>query len=116
MEKGDYKLAFSTLVYVEVLDSKMPAAAGGKFKQFMTNRETVEVIAVDIRVAEKAQEIRNRTSIGTPDAVHIATAIVMGARLFHTFDERLLKLNEKNEVEGLSVTKCTIPGTSRKMV
>lgn len=113
VENGDYKLAVSTLLYVEVLESTMPGHAIEQFKKFMQNRQLVEIIAVDIRVAEKAQSIRNKSQrkIHVPDAIHIATAIVSGAKLFHTFDDGLLQLSGKDEVEGLTITPCDIPGT-----
>ena len=67
---------------------------------------------MDIRVAEKAQAFRNKSSrtLTTPDAVHIATAVLSGAKLFHTFDDRLLRLNGDDEVDGLAITACEIPG------
>lgn len=113
VENGDYKLAVSTLLYVEVLESTMPGHAIEQFKKFMQNRQLVEIIAVDIRVAEKAQSIRNKSQkkIHVPDAIHIATAIVSGAKLFHTFDDGLLQLSGKDEVDGLIITPCDIPGT-----
>ena len=79
----------------------------------MQNRKQVEVVTIDIRVAQKAQLIRNnsRKKLSTPDAVHIATAIVSGAKLFHTFDDGLLQLSGKDEVDGLTITPCDIPGT-----
>ncbi len=114
IEKGTYKLAVSTLIYVEVLECTMPEGAIEQFKKFMQNRQTLEIVAVDIRVAEKAQTIRNKSSkaIHTPDAIHVATAIVCGAKLFHTFDEKLLRLNGKDEVENLMITPCDVPGKS----
>ena len=113
VENGEYKLAVSTLLYVEVLESTMPGHAREQFKKFMQNRQMVEILAVDIRVAEKAQSIRNisQKKISVPDAVHIATAIVSGAKLFHTFDDGLLQLSGKDEVDGLTITACEIPGT-----
>lgn len=113
VENENYKLAVSTLLYVEVLENTMPGDAIERFKKFMQNRQMIEIIAVDIRVAEKAQSIRNKSQkkIHVPDAVHIATAIVSGAKLFHTFDDRLLQLSGKDEVEGLTITACDIPGT-----
>ena len=114
VENGRYKLAVSALLYVEVLESTMPGHAIDQFKKFMQNRQMIEIIAVDIRVAEKAQSIRNKSQkkIHVPDAVHIATAIVSGAKVFHTFDDDLLQLSKKNEVEGLTITACDIPGTN----
>lgn len=114
IKKRSFKLAVSTLLYVEVLESTMPAGAIEQFKKFMRNRQMIEIIAVDIRVAEKAQAIRNNSSrtLSTPDAVHMATAIVSGAKLFHTFDNGLLRFSGKDEVEGLTITACEIPGTN----
>ena len=114
VESGTSRLVVSTLLYVEVLESRMPAGAVEQFKKFMQNRHTVEIMAVDIRVAERAQAIRNNSSrvLSAPDAVHIATAILSGAELFHTFDEALLRLSGKDEVKGLTITACEIPGTN----
>lgn len=118
IEAKKYKLAVSTLVYVEVLECKMkmecemPEQAIKRFEDFMKNRNLVEVFAVDTRIAKRAQELRNRMlnekekKIGTPDAIHIATAIVSKAKQLHTFDEEILQLNGKDEVEGLVITDC----------
>lgn len=113
VEQDKYRIVVSTLAYVEVLESTMPEGTMKMFQQFMQNRKQVEVVTVDIRVAQKAQLIRNnsRKKLSTPDAVHIATAIVSGANLFHTFDDGLLQLSGKDEVEGLTITPCDIPGT-----
>lgn len=113
VESGAYRLAVSTLLYAEVLESAMPVPAIGQFEKFMQNRAMVSIVAVDIRVARKAQMIRDTLrkkgeSVTTPDAVHIATAIVSGAKFFHTFDDRLLRLNGKPEVDGLAITACDI--------
>lgn len=118
VENKHYKLVVSTLLYVEVLENTMPGHAIERFKKFMQNRQMIEIIAVDIRVAQKAQSIRNKSQkkIRVPDAVHIATAIVSGAKIFHTFDEHLLKLNRKDEVESLTITACNIPGMNRQLL
>lgn len=114
IEGGISKLVVSTLLYVEVLEGRMPTGAMEQFKKFMQNRQMIEIMAVDIRVAERAQAIRNNSSrvLSTPDAVHIATAVVSGAKLFHTFDDDLLRLSGRDEVHGLTITACEIPGTN----
>ena len=113
VESETYRLAVSTLLYAEVLESAMPASAIDQFEKLMQNRAMISIVAVDIRVARKAQMIRDKLrkkgeSVTTPDAVHIATAIVSGAKFFHTFDDRLLQLNGKPEVDGLAITACDI--------
>lgn len=101
------KWGFSTLVYAEVLESKRTEESVKQFKGFM-RREQVEVIAVSKRVAEKAGKIRDKSPVklSTPDAIHLATAIIVGAKVFHTFDDQLLRLDGKEEVNGLSITAC----------
>ena len=115
VQRGTCRLGVSTLVYPEVLETRMPSGAIETFRGFMQNKKEVEILAVDIRVAEKAQEIRNRCSttrkIKTPDAVHIATAIISGAKAFHTFDKGLLSWDGKDEVDRLSITTCHTQGT-----
>ena len=124
IEAKKYKLAVSTLVYVEVLECKMrmecetPEQAIKQFEEFMKNRNLVEVFAVDTRIAKRAQELRNRLNekgrnIKTPDAIHIATAIVSKAKQLHTFDDGILKLNGKDEVEGLVITACNMQGANQ---
>ena len=114
IEAGDYKVAVSSLLYVEVLERTMPRYAIERFNRFMQNREMIEILAVDIRIAQKAQIIRNRGvhAISVPDAVHVATAIVSKAKIFHAFDKDLRQLNGSNEVEGLAITDCSIPETN----
>lgn len=122
VDSGHYQLVVSTLVYVEVLERAMSPVAMEKFSEFMKNREKIRQIAVDVRVAKKAQEIRNRIhgrsqnkKISTPDAIHIATTIISGATLFHTFDDDLVALSGKDEIEGLAITRCDIPGATLSM-
>ena len=116
-----YRLVVSALIYAEVLESAMPVGAINQFEDFMKNREQVEVVAVDIRVAKKAQMIRNMShkngkKIRTPDAVHLATAVVSKAEFFHTFDELLLSLNGTQEAHGVAITRCEIPGIMPSLI
>ena len=74
---------------------------------------------VDLHVAQKAQKIRNlvpkSAKMSTPDAIHVATAIVSGATMLHTFDKGLLSLNGKDQVEGLTITACDVLGMKRSL-
>lgn len=120
LEAGYYNLIVSLLVYPEVLESRMSHEAITKFERFMQNREALGIFAVEQRVVKKAQTIRNRTPesakiISTPDAIHVATAIVSGANMLHTFDKGLLSLNGKAQVEGLTITACDVPGMQRSL-
>jgi len=111
-----YRLLASTLVYVEVLENRTPGGNLEKLHKFLDNIKMLKVAPVDFDIAKKAQDVRNRSArdpsvkaISTPDAVHLATAIINRAEVFHTFDEKLLLLNGSNEVDGLAITNCHIP-------
>ena len=116
IRNGHYALAVSTVIYPEVLESTMPPNAIKTFDKFMQNRADIAVVAVDIRVAQKAQEIRNKINLKTPDAIHIATAIINKATALHTYDDKMLKFNEKPQVDGLVITKCYITGQTRSLI
>ncbi len=111
IENGSHKLLVSALLYTEILECKMPGGAITKLDKFLQNRSHVKVMAVYAKVAKKAQSIRNKKlSVKTPDAIHLATAIVGKAYVFHTFDKGLLRLSGQSVVEGLAITPCRVPG------
>lgn len=120
ISKKQHGLIVSTLVYVEVLESKMSSTDIKKFESFMQNRKEVEIVAVDTQIARKARAIRdsgikNSKKISTPDAVHLATAIISGAGSLHTFDDILLSLNRTKEAEGIDITPCHASGITRSL-
>ncbi len=107
VDGGNYKLLVSAILYVEVLETKMSQHTIDKFNEFMRRIETITIMAVDLTVAKKAQSLRDRIpKLKTPDAIHIATAIVGGAKVFHTFDDLLLDLSKQSEVDNLIITPC----------
>jgi len=52
------------------------------------------MIDVDGMIAERAADLRARYNLRTPDAIHIATAIVAGCDAFLTNDLALRRVTE----------------------
>lgn len=95
----------SIMTSTEVLESKMPAEAQKKFKDIF-NRKNVSRIDVTPRVGDKSHFIRNYYSqrgidISSPDAIHLATAIVYEADELQTLDGAG-KRKRKNDLIPLS--------------
>jgi len=100
IEEHKASLLTSTVTLVEVLDpeSISPDARIQFVKLF--DRPNVHTIALDLKVAKLAGEIRRYyrkvgRSIGVPDSIHLASAITMEVGEFHTFDKGLYPLNGK---------------------
>lgn len=64
-----------------------------KYDLFLT-RSTVRVLEMDAAVVERATELRALHGFKTPDALHLATAIVAGADVFLTGDGQLARCND----------------------
>lgn len=116
IENGDYTLVISTILYTEILYSSMDEHAIKCFDRFLLRKNLIKNVPVSVRIAKKAQEIRNRVKLNldrklkTVDAIHAATAIDSEVSLLHAFDGDLLNLDGKDEVDGLRITPCEIPG------
>ena len=104
----------SVLTAVEVLSSKIPAGMDTLFKGMM---KRVTQIGMDIRVAGLAHDVRNYyvtqggKTVSTPDAIHLATAILHRVNEFHTFDSdnsrgSLGLIQLSGEVAGNKLTIC----------
>lgn len=73
------------------------------YENFLTAGGTISVIDVNKQIARLAAKIRaDYSSIRTPDAIHIATALVVNAKLFITTDRRLPKKIKNLEIRSLS--------------
>ncbi|MEX0589913.1 MAG: PIN domain-containing protein [Xanthobacteraceae bacterium] len=93
-KRRECKIITSALTLVECLESKLPVGIDRLFKDTM---KRIHRISMDIKVAELAHDIRDyytvRTAeydgkkLSTPDAIHLATAILYRANEFHTFDD-----------------------------
>lgn len=54
----------------------------------------LRMIDVDDAVIEKATELRARLNVKTPDAIHLASAMVAGAAVFLTGDQALARCTD----------------------
>lgn len=118
-KRREAKIITSVLTVTEALECHMPAGVKRLYEGLM---KRVNRISMDIKVAELAHELRNHYSadpkkygdktLATPDAIHLATAILYRATEFHTFDDGkkgskhlgLLSLSE--DVAGHRLTIC----------
>jgi uncharacterized protein len=62
----------------------------GLYDAFFTSAE-VEVVSLSNAIVEKATEIRAFLNVKTPDALHLATAMLHGATSFLTGDKALAR-------------------------
>ena len=65
--------------------------------------EYISVRNVDRFVAERARHIVRKCAVEPPDAIHLATAILMDAHVMQTFDNGLIKLTGLDELGGLRI-------------
>lgn len=90
VDNGEAVLMSSVMTRTEVLDCRLSEEARRLFDRAL-QRQHVQLIAQDIRVAQLSHEIRNYhqergAKLSSPDAIHLATAILYQADEFHTFD------------------------------
>lgn len=88
--RREVKIITSVLTSVEVLSSKIPAGMDTLFNGLL---KRINRVSTDVKVASLAHDLRNHyaatggKNLSTPDAIHLATAIMYRAEQFHTFDE-----------------------------
>lgn len=89
---------FLVKIYKEKLDKKV-----GAYEEFLTGEGTITVVDVDRAIARLAAKIRaEHPSLRAPDAIHLASAIQVGADTFITTDKRLPRKVGKLTVKILS--------------
>ena len=92
VEAGSLTIMTSTITRVEVLSAHMNEEQEKTFVRFCQS-DKVNLIAPDTRITNLASELRSHyvnqgDRLGTPDAIHLATAINYNATAFHTFDSK----------------------------
>lgn len=113
-KRRDALIMTSVLTSVEVLSAKIPVGMDTLFQQLMRR---VNRVGIDTKIVTLAHDIRNHYSklggktVATPDAIHLATAIIYRANEFHTFDndgsrQSLGLIPLSNNVAGNKLTIC----------
>jgi hypothetical protein len=118
-------LITSVVTDTEVLRSRMSAEALTKWEGVF-RRRNVKMIAQDLRVGRKSSQIRDcffqiNIKIASPDAIHLATAIIYEADELQTLDgagptkkaSDMLRLNGHDCVDKL---KIVTPATTNKQM
>lgn len=116
--RRDVIILTSVLTTTEVLQSTLPAGLETLFSGLMRR---VEQKSIDVKIARLAHDIRDSytrradqfegKTLSTPDALHLATAIIYRATEFHTFDgsngrKSLGLLPLSGDVAGHNLTIC----------
>ena len=106
-KRREVKLITSVLTLTEVLSSQIPIGIDTLFANLL---KRISKQGVDIKIATLAHDLRDfyvqkaveheRKILSTPDALHLATAILCRADEFHTFDES----NSRNSLGLLPLT------------
>lgn len=96
-EKGKIEVVTSGLSLAEVCKSEPSSGGGADQIGPYFEHEWVLVVPVDTLVGTTARALMMAGYAGLkpPDAIHLATAIVANADEMHTFDRKLLGLDEK---------------------
>ncbi|MFQ5664390.1 MAG: type II toxin-antitoxin system VapC family toxin [Terriglobia bacterium] len=108
VNKGVAVIVTSVITRTEVFEGNLDNKMRKNFRLLMGRRDVTEV-NVDPAVADLARELREHCkargeSLKTPDAQHLATAILHKVDEFHTFDDKLLRYNDN--IAGHPIRIC----------
>jgi|SRR3989338_9071892 len=94
---GTERAVFASIGLIEVLTG--PKRIGDEklafiYKEMIAHFPNLAVISLNDEIIELASSLRAKYKLATPDAIHLATAINTGARVFVTNDKGLRKVKE----------------------
>ena len=115
ISKNHVRLISSEILFTEILEITLDDVAKKRLADLFKHRNCTR-ISVGPRVSQFASEIRSYylqqktldglTTVTTPDAIHLATAILYDASEFHTFD----KLDKPGKSRGLLTLNGNVAG------
>jgi len=97
LEAGRCQGIASVLALGEILAGVQKAAHADlqlRYRDVLTRFPNLTLLDAGVAVMETMADLRARYGIPTPDAIHLATALVGGARAFVTNDLRLRQVQE----------------------
>jgi predicted nucleic acid-binding protein len=127
LDAGEITVVTSAITLTEVLDSEIPDGNRGELQKLQQMPDRFSLVDVGPAEAEKAHAIRDHykkmpekqgKTVSTPDAIHLATAIIWECDAFYTFDEKdhdgkktlgLLPLSGDDAVDNLVIRKPPPP-------
>jgi predicted nucleic acid-binding protein len=117
-QRGEIEIWTSAFTYAEVYKKNCSGAQAGidhtddkSFEDYL-EQEFVQLVQVDADVGRAARRLlRQHPKIGKPqDAIHVASALLMGVQELHTFDRQdLLALDGKLECQGGAKLRIKVP-------
>ena len=118
-ERGDLKIVASTITIAEVLRGPDEKATHEEQEERIISyfeNSWIELRPVDRRVAEEARRLRRIHHFQTVDAIHVATALSVGADCLHTYDgAHLLNKNGMCGNPALSIIEPRHPDAKQLM-
>ena len=92
IDQQDVSVIASELILVEILPGPVREGQRGlvaNYLELMQRTPRFTLVQVDLRVIERAVQLRAGLRLRSMDALHLATALVHGCETFLTNDERL---------------------------
>ena len=111
-ERGSIVIVTSALTMAEVVKLKNLGLLDEQTEQVVTDffeNDYISIRNVDRFVAERARPIVRKCCVKPPDAIQIATAILMEVEVMYTFDAKLVGLSGSDEVDKLKIEEPPAP-------
>lgn len=107
-EKGTIEIVVSALSLVEVLCKNRDAGIDDQKVRDYFDNSYILLVNVDKLIGDRARRLmlEGHPKLKPADAIHLATAAVANAVELHTFDDRLLALD--NKIDKLDGTRLII--------
>ncbi|MFB0538006.1 MAG: type II toxin-antitoxin system VapC family toxin [Anaerolineae bacterium] len=97
IDRGDLSAEVSVLLAGEVLAGAKKAADNEmllRYRHILGEFPNLTLHETDMQVMDKMSDLRVAYDLKTPDAIHMATALLNGAQAFVTNDAGLKRVNE----------------------